>query len=100
MENEHPHKFLKELRPVEDFRHTPIIPISDRQMKEFQDKVKAYHRKGFYFEIKKDSIYNGIFLTISCSIGFYLIKTALKREEDIGVNMERLRIARLQSQVA
>lgn len=30
MENEHPHKFLKNLRPVEEFRHTPIIPISDR----------------------------------------------------------------------
>jgi len=30
MENEDPHKFIKALRPVEEFRHTPIIPISDR----------------------------------------------------------------------
>lgn len=27
IENEHPHRFLK-LRPVEEFRHTPVIPIS------------------------------------------------------------------------
>lgn len=30
MENEHPHKFLSNLRPVEEFRHTPLIPISER----------------------------------------------------------------------
>jgi hypothetical protein len=35
MENEHPHKFLKDLRPIEEFRNTPLVPISDRQMKEF-----------------------------------------------------------------
>jgi len=30
MENEHPHRFLPSLIPVEEFRHTPLIPISDR----------------------------------------------------------------------
>jgi hypothetical protein len=30
MENEHPHKFLANLRPIEEFRNTPLIPISDR----------------------------------------------------------------------
>lgn len=30
MENEHPHKFLQNLRPIEEFRNTPLIPISDR----------------------------------------------------------------------
>ena len=30
MEAEHPHKFLKDLRPIEDFRHTPLVPISDK----------------------------------------------------------------------
>ena len=30
VENEHPHKFLKNLRPVDEFRHTPLIPISER----------------------------------------------------------------------
>lgn len=34
IENEHAHRFLK-LRPVEEFRHTPLIPISDRQMREY-----------------------------------------------------------------
>ena len=30
IENEHPHKFLKDLKPVEEFRHTPLIPISEK----------------------------------------------------------------------
>lgn len=29
IEAEHPHKFIQNLRPVEEFRHTPLIPISD-----------------------------------------------------------------------
>lgn len=29
IETEHAHRFLK-LRPVEEFRHTPLIPISDK----------------------------------------------------------------------
>ena len=30
IENEHPHRFLKGLRPIEEFRNTPLIPISAR----------------------------------------------------------------------
>jgi hypothetical protein len=28
----HPNKFLPNLRPVDDFRHTPIIPISEKDI--------------------------------------------------------------------
>jgi len=35
MEVVHPNKFLPSLRPVEDFRHTPIIPISEKDMKDY-----------------------------------------------------------------
>jgi hypothetical protein len=30
IENEHPHRFIKGLRPLEDFPHTPLIPISEK----------------------------------------------------------------------
>lgn len=30
VELEHPHKFMLNLRPIEEFRHTPLIPISDK----------------------------------------------------------------------
>ncbi len=47
MENVHPNKFIAskaggdwiDLRPVEEFRHTPVIPISDKEIKKYQMKI-------------------------------------------------------------
>ena len=38
----HPNKFLPNLRPVEDFRHTPIIPISEKDILANKKKIEAY----------------------------------------------------------
>ncbi len=46
------------LRPVEEFRHTPLIPISEKRMAEHKEKLEAYHRGGLYFEVKKETIAN------------------------------------------
>ena len=59
----HPNKFLPNLRPVEDFRHTPLIPISDKDIQENKRKIEERNRKGYYVEIKKDTVY---FYTIAC----------------------------------
>ena len=64
----HPNKFLPsnsrniiiffiDLRPVEEFRHTPIIPISEKDLADHKHKVEEANRKGYYVEIKKDTIY-------------------------------------------
>ncbi len=58
MENEHPHKFLQNLRPIEEFRNTPLIPVSDRLMKEHKEMLERYHRSAFMFEIKRETIAN------------------------------------------
>lgn len=42
---------------MEDFRHTPVIPISERDMKAHKQKIADANRKGYYLEIKKDTIY-------------------------------------------
>jgi hypothetical protein len=34
-----------ELRPVEEFRNTPIIPISESAMKKHKEKLEEYHRR-------------------------------------------------------
>lgn len=94
IELEHPHKFLKDLRPIEEFRHTPLIPISERQLKEHQQKAEALSRRGFYFEIKKDTVYNWILVAIAMTIGFYMISLVIKKEEESGIAVERLRIER------
>ena len=46
-----------DLRPVEEFRHTPIIPISEKELADYKKKIDERNRKGYYVEIKKDTIY-------------------------------------------
>lgn len=46
-----------DLRPVEEFRHTPIIPISEKDLVDYRKKIDERNRKGYYVEIKKDTLY-------------------------------------------
>jgi len=54
IENVHPNKFIANLRPEEEFRHTPVIPISEKDLAEYKKKIEEANRKGYYFEVKKD----------------------------------------------
>ena len=42
---------------MEDFRHTPLIPISEKELAEHKKKIDERNRKGYYVEIKKDTLY-------------------------------------------
>ena len=61
-----------DLRPIEDFRHMPIIPISEKDLAENRKKIDEANRKGYYVEIKKDTIYFYGNLPPIISITFYL----------------------------
>lgn len=65
----HPNKFLPNLRPVEDFRHTPLIPISEKELLDHKRKIEERNRQGYYVEIRKDTIY---FYTITM-LGFAIV---------------------------
>ncbi len=45
------------MRPVDEFRHTPILPISEKDLMENKKKIMEKNRKGYYVEIKKDTLY-------------------------------------------
>ncbi|EGR34259.1 hypothetical protein IMG5_018840 [Ichthyophthirius multifiliis] len=96
LENEHPHKFIQNLRPLQEFRNTPLIPISEKQMQDHQKKMEEYNRKGFYFEVKRDTIYNWILAFFAFSVGFYMIRLVIKKEEEQGIEVERIKIRRIQ----
>jgi len=68
---------LLDLRPVEEFRHTPLIPISERDLALNKRKIEEANRKGYYVEIKKDTLYfyskncfNQIFMQIYITLIF------------------------------
>ena len=63
--------FQLDLRPVEEFRHTPIIPISEKDLLRYQQSVEANNRKGYYVEIKKDTIYFYTISALTLGILFY-----------------------------
>ena len=67
----HPNKFLPNLRPVEEFRHTPIIPISERDLLKYKEEVEAKNRKGYYVEIRKDTIYFYTIASLTLGMLFY-----------------------------
>lgn len=96
IENVHPNKFIANLRPVEEFRHTPIIPISEKDLKELEKKKDARNRKGYFVEIKKDTIYYYVItLLIMGAIAYTLYisnEFALNKAYDI----DKTKIARLE----
>lgn len=85
----HPNKFLANLRPVEDFRHTPIIPISEKDIFEHRRKVEERNRQGYYFEIKKDTLYFYTMALLSFSIIFYSFLLLNDKQMRIRTDMER-----------
>ena len=45
------------MRPIEEFRHTPVIPFSEKELTDHREQVEFRNRKGYYVEIRKDTIY-------------------------------------------
>lgn len=87
----HPNKFLPNLRPVEDFRHTPIIPISEKDILANKKKIEERNRKGYYVEIKKETLYFYTIAVISLSIIFYTFLVINDKQMRIVTDMERSR---------
>ena len=93
----HPNKFLPNLRPIEDFRHTPIIPISEKDILENKKKIEERNRKGYYVEIKKDTIYFYTIACISLSIVFYTFLMVNEKQMRITRDIERTRTLRFKA---
>lgn len=90
----HPNKFLPNLRSVEDFRHTPLIPISEKDMTEYKKKIEERNRRGYYVEIKKDTIYFYTIACISLSIIFYTFMMVNEKQMRIRQDIERTKTLR------
>ena len=85
----HPNKFLPNLRPVEEFRHTPIIPISERDLFKYKQDVEQRNRKGYYVEIRKDTIYFYTIASLSLGMLFYAFLMVNEKQMRIKEDIER-----------
>lgn len=94
METEDPNRFLEHIRPIEEFRHTPLVPISDRQMEEFEEKKRKLNQDALYFNVSFEK-FSSVFLF--CSTGLvigYFFSVFMKNEEDMMINYHRKKLER------
>ena len=88
----HPNKFLPNLRPVDEFRNMPIIPISEKDILENKKKIEERNRQGYYVEIKKDTIYFYTVALLSFSIVLYTFFMVNEKQMRIKTDIERSRM--------
>lgn len=74
IELEDPNWFLPDLRPVEDFPHTPIIPIAEERMKEYNDLVRIWSSKIVEYHYSVDKFITFGMLVGTLSVIYYLFK--------------------------
>ena len=84
-----------ELRPVEEFRHTPLVPISDTAMRAHKEMLERYHRKQFVFEVSTESILNWSLVFLALGVGSYFIYLIMQKEEERTVAFSRLKYQRI-----
>ncbi len=97
IEQVHPNKFLPNLRPVDDFRHTPVIPISEKDLAEHRRKVEEANRKGYYVEIKKDTIYFYMIAGLSLGIIVYAFMMMTEKQMQIKRDIDRTKMLRIKA---
>ena len=56
LEDVHPLKFVPDLRPIEDFKNTPIVPISEKEINQHKKLIEEKRRKLEIFEVDKKKI--------------------------------------------
>lgn len=89
-----PMKFVADLKPIEEFRYTPICPIPEKDIKEHKIKVEEKRRKGQFLEIDKKRLYHYFYACIMGLFGYYIFNKALKANEKNYEKMEKLRFRR------
>ena len=83
-----------DLRPVEEFRHTPLIPISERDLFNYKQEVEQRNRKGYYLEVRKDTIYFYTISFLTLGMLFYAFLMMNEKQMRIKEDLERSKTLR------
>ena len=79
---------------MEDFRNTPVIPISERDLIDHRKKVEEANRKGYYVEIKKDTIYFYMIAGLSLGVILYAFMMVNEKQMQIKRDLDRTKMLR------
>ena len=82
------------MRPVDEFRHTPIIPISEKDLMENQRKIEERNRQGYYVEINKDTIYFYSIALLTLGTIFYTFLMINEKQMRIKQDLDHTKVLR------
>lgn len=91
-----PNRFIEGLRPVEEFRHTPIIPISKAEMDRFEEKKRKRREEPFHIVYTREKMFT-VFMFMATGIVIYLFfRFAMDVEEGMFIDYRRTKLKRLE----
>ena len=79
---------------MEEFRHTPLIPISEKDLLIHKGKIEERNRKGYYVEIRKDTMYFYTIAMLTLGITFYTFILVNEKQMRIREDLERTKTLR------
>lgn len=83
-----------DLRPIEEFRHTPVVPIPEKEIKAFKKKIEEKRRLGVYFEIKKQTLYYYGIAVVFVVILYSVFSYFQKEGDKVNLELEKIRFRR------
>ena len=98
VENINPNKFIR-MKPIEEFDHLPLIPISPSLMKRYKDEWERKRKRGFRFNVDKAQAWS-FGVGVMCFLVFlFLLYLLYRSDEESWVELEKARERRTKRQV-
>lgn len=94
VELEHPNWFL-DIRKIEEFRHTPIVPISEQSMAHYQQQVKNRKANKFTVVYTMDKFINIALFVTAIMSGYLIISYLLRRNDEMMTDFYRKKLAKI-----
>ena len=82
------------MRPIEEFRHTPVVPIAEKEIKEYKKKIEDKNRMGVYFEVKKQTLYYYGIAVLFAIILYQTFRHFYRESENMQTEIEKIRLRR------
>lgn len=94
VEDVNPMKFEANLKPIEEFRYTPISPIPEKDINEHKKKITEYKRNKEFFEVDKKKIIFYIYAGLFGLLIYQVILYFSRKSEKINYEVEKKRYRR------
>ncbi len=89
-------RFIEGLRPVDEFRHTPVIPISPIEMAKFEEKKRKRREEPFHVVYTKEKMFTLLMFMGTGVVIYLFFKFAMEMEETMFIDYRRTKLKRLE----